>query len=112
MSWWLRKPQQVNYAEDSDEEEDLETGLVFDSPLTSPGRPHQSASVSPRVLLQPDQPDIEETLKVVHDKLINLPVRDDEEEVGAEHPLEQPPEGADDVTRRAGEDEVDEVDEV
>ena len=83
MSWWLRKPSQVNYAEDS-EEEDLETGLVFDSPLTSPGRPHQSASVSPRVLLQPDPPLTEEVLEEVTNKLSELNNQIDPLEIGEE----------------------------
>ena len=63
---------QPNYVELS-EEEDLEEGLVFDSPLTSPGRPHQSASVSPKVLLQPDPPTTEELLTGVNKKITNLP---------------------------------------
>ena len=66
----------VNYEEVS-EEEDLEEGLVFDSPLTSPKRPHQSASVSPRVLLQPDPPTTEDLLAEVSKSLVELP----EEEV-------------------------------
>ena len=62
----------VNYIEDS-EEEDLESGLNFDSPLTSPRRPHQSPSVSPRALLQPDPPPTEEVLEKVQDKLAAFP---------------------------------------
>ena len=51
-----RRAARVNYNEES-EEEDLEAGLNFsglnvvDSPLTSPGRPAQSPSISPRALL-------------------------------------------------------------
>ena len=67
----------VNYVEDS-EEEDLETGLNFDSPLTSPRRPHQSPSVSPRALLQPDPPTTEDVLEVVVTKLTDLPESEDE----------------------------------
>ena len=69
MSWLnrLRNPPQVNYNEES-EEEDLETGLNFASPLTSPGRPHQSPSVSPLALLQPE-PVVDEVLKKVNDEL-------------------------------------------
>ena len=78
MSWWLRKPAEVNYAEVS-EEEDLEEGLVFDSPLTSPTRPHQSPSVSPRRLLQPDPPPTPEALQVVTDKLKDLAHSSDED---------------------------------
>lgn len=62
----------VNYNENS-EEEDLETGLNFDSPLTSPGRPAQSPSVSPRALLIPDPPLTEEVLQEVQNKLADLP---------------------------------------
>ena len=80
MSWWLRKPSQVNYNEESDEE-DLEEGLVFDSPLTSPGRPHQSASVSPKVLLQPDPPLTEEVLQGVQSRLSALHLPPEEVEV-------------------------------
>ena len=68
----------INYVEDSIEEEDLETGLNFDSPLTSPRRPHQSPSVSPRALLQPDPPTTEDVLEVVITKLTDLPEGEDE----------------------------------
>ena len=67
----------VNYVEQSDEE-DLESGLQFDSPLTSPGRPAQSPSISPRALLIPDPPLIEEVLEAVEKKLSSLPENDDE----------------------------------
>ena len=65
----------VNYAELS-EEEDLESGLNFDSPLTSPGRPAQSPSVSPRALLIPDPPTTEEVLVKVNEKLSDFPVEE------------------------------------
>ena len=79
-----RNQPRVNYVEES--EEDLEEGLIFDSPLTSPQRPHQSASVSPRVLLQPDPPLVEEVLEQVNNKLADslqnsLRLEDDEEVV-------------------------------
>ena len=71
-----RRADRVNYAEYS-EEEDFESELNFDSPLTSPGRPAQSPSVSPRALLIPDPPLTEEVLQQVQSKLSDLP----EEEV-------------------------------
>ena len=70
----------VNYVES--DEEDLESGLNFDSPLTSPRRPHQSPSISPRALLQPDPPLPEEVLAIVGEKLSDLPDDDLEEEEG------------------------------
>ena len=73
-----RGVERVNYAENS-EEEDLEEGLVFDSPLTSPTRPHQSPSVSPRRLLQPDPPTTPEALQSVTDKLKDLTHSSDED---------------------------------
>ena len=78
----------VNYAEVSDEE-DLQEGLIFDSPLTSPQRPAQSPSASPRALLIPDPPLTEEVLQKVQDKLTELP----EEEVVEGHIVGQPEEG-------------------
>ena len=85
MSWLnrLRNPPEVpvNYIELSDEE-DLESGLVFDSPLTSPQRPHQSPSVSPRALLQPDPPLVEEVVEQVTKRLSVLP--DDEDDLKEE----------------------------
>ena len=86
MSWldWTRNRRNlptINYAEDS-EEEDLEEGLNFDSPLTSPRRPHQSPSVSPRALLQPDPPPTEEVLNSVQIKLEELPVKSEEVDEG------------------------------
>ena len=67
-----RSQPRPNYVELSDEE-DLESGLNFDSPLTSPGRPAQSPSVSPRALLIPDPLDTSEVLDQVQEKLSNLP---------------------------------------
>jgi hypothetical protein len=54
MSWFnrLRNPPAVNYNEES-EEEDLEEGLNFDSPLTSPPRPVHSREGSPQPLAHP-----------------------------------------------------------
>ena len=72
---WPGRPKrdipQVNYTESSSEE-DYEEGLNFNSPLQSPRRPHQSSSASPRALLQPDPPPIDEVLQQVNVKLENL----------------------------------------
>ena len=72
----------VNYVEVSDE--DLESGLNFDShsPLTSPRRPHQSPSISPRALLQPDPPPVDQVLEEAQQHLQNLPA-------AAEEPLDE-----------------------
>ena len=43
--------------------------------LVSPRRPHQSASASPRALLVPDPPPVEEVLNNVEQRLRNLPTR-------------------------------------
>ena len=43
--------------------------------LVSPNRPHQSASASPRALLRPDPPPVEEVLEEVGQQLRNLPNR-------------------------------------
>ena len=44
--------------------------------LVSPSRPHQSASASPRALLRPDPPPVEEVLGQVNQRLRNLPTRE------------------------------------
>ena len=81
---WPGRPKrdipQVNYTESSSEE-DYEEGLNFNSPLQSPRRPHQSASASPRALLQPDPLPVDEVLQQVNDKLENLKDTSDSEEV-------------------------------
>ena len=43
--------------------------------LVSPNRPHQSASASPRALLRPDPPPVEEVLGRVNERLRTLPNR-------------------------------------
>ena len=44
--------------------------------LVSPNRPHQSASASPRALLRPDPPQVEEVLDQVGQRLRQLPNRE------------------------------------
>ena len=44
--------------------------------LVSPHRPHQSPSASPRALLRPDPPAVEEVLQEVQQQLRNLPSRE------------------------------------
>ena len=51
-------------------EEELDPGN-----LVSPNRPHQSPSASPRALLRPDPPPVEEVLAGVQQQLRNLPNR-------------------------------------
>ena len=45
--------------------------------LVSPNRPHQSASASPRALLRPDPPPVEEVLQEVNQQLRHLPSREE-----------------------------------
>ena len=87
MSWVNRLRNSLptpNYAETDTEEEDLEEGLVFDSPLTSPGRPAQSPSVSPRNLLQPDPPEGQDLEDQINKKLSDLTVDEDEEVIAGQ----------------------------
>ena len=73
MSWFdrLRNKDAVNYNEDS--EEDLEEGLVFDSPLTSPTRPCQTRAGSPQILAHPTLGDnVDEDLDQVRQTLRNI----------------------------------------
>ena len=41
--------------------------------MVSPGRPHQSPSASPSVLLVPDPPPVDEVLQQVGQELLDLP---------------------------------------
>ena len=59
-----------------------EEGESYESPeeddpnaLVSPNRPRQSPSASPRALLRPDPPPVEEVLQEVGQQLRNLPNR-------------------------------------
>ena len=45
--------------------------------LVSPNRPHQSPSASPRALLRPDPPSVDEVLANVNQQLRTLPNRDE-----------------------------------
>ena len=61
---------EVNYAESSESEEDLEEGLDFDSPLTSPQRPLPTQEGSPVLLAVPTLNDnVDEELKAVSREL-------------------------------------------
>ena len=66
----------INPAQSSEEENNYESadedGL---NNLVSPNRPHQSPSASPRALLRPDPPAVEEVLEEVSQQLNNLPNR-------------------------------------
>ena len=60
----------------SDEEDYHSSDEVADPGLVSPRRPHQSPTASPRALLRPDPPPVEEVLANVDRELSNLPARD------------------------------------
>ena len=64
-------------------EQSSEEELNYESPnepdaneLVSPNRPHQSASASPRALLRPDPPPVEEVLQQATRRLQELPSRE------------------------------------
>ena len=57
----------------SDSEEDNYESPVDEDNLVSPNRPHQSPSASPRALLRPDPPQVEEVLEGARNNLRNLP---------------------------------------
>ena len=65
-------------------EQSSEEELNYESPsngpdlneLVSPNRPHQSASASPRALLRPDPPPVEEILQQATRRLQELPSRE------------------------------------
>ena len=62
----------------SEEEHNFESPSNEADPneLVSPNRPHQSASASPRALLRPDPPPVEEVLEQATRRLQNLPNRE------------------------------------
>ena len=67
----------INLVESSDDSYDSPAGgEVDENPLVSPHRPHQSPTASPRALLIPDPPPIDEVLEGVNRQLRNLPDRD------------------------------------
>ena len=57
------------------DEEEYNSTEEDPSQLVSPRRPAQSPSVSPRVLLRPDPPTVEEVLDLAGRQLRNLPAR-------------------------------------
>ena len=60
----------------SEEENGYESPLEHDpNELVSPHRPHQSASASPRALLRPDPPPVDQVLADAGRRLRNLPDR-------------------------------------
>ena len=65
-----------NLPADSDEENYQSTEENDPNNLVSPRRPHQSPTASPRALLRPDPPPVDEILASVDDRLQNLPARD------------------------------------
>ena len=71
--WRNYLPIPINPAQSS--EEDNYESTEEPDPLVSPRRPHQSPTASPRALLQPDPPAVEEVLEGARDYLRNLPNR-------------------------------------
>ena len=71
--WRNYLPIPINPAQSS-EEENYESTEEPDQ-LVSPRRPHQSPTASPRALLQPDPPAVEEVLAGASNYLRNLPNR-------------------------------------
>ena len=76
-NWNLNLP--VNQLpSDSEEENNYESPPEEDpNVLVSPHRPHQSPSASPRALLRPDPPPVEEVLQEVGQQLRALPTREE-----------------------------------
>ena len=68
----------VNNVSSEDEEQNHYQSADEHDPnnLVSPNRPHQSPSASPRALLRPDPPRVEEVLQEVEQQLRHLPSRD------------------------------------
>ena len=69
-----------NRLSDEDEYNSADSDL---EQLVSPRRPAQSPSVSPRRLLQPDPPQVEEVLEVAGNRLSDLPERRRRQEAAA-----------------------------
>ena len=69
----------VNQVPSEDESDNFESPPENADPneLVSPGRPHQSPSASPRALLRPDPPPVEEVLQEVQQQLRDLPTREE-----------------------------------
>ena len=66
----------INQANSSDEDEQNNYESADENELVSPNRPHQSPSASPRALLRPDPPRVEEVLQEVEQQLRHLPSRE------------------------------------
>ena len=68
----------INEQSSEDEQNNYESADEHDpNNLISPNRPHQSPSASPRALLRPDPPRVEEVLAEVTQNLRNLPNREE-----------------------------------
>ena len=68
----------INQIPSSDEDNNYESADNDDhdpNQLVSPNRPHQSPTASPRALLRPDPPRVEEVLEEVQQQLNRLPNR-------------------------------------
>ena len=72
-NWNLNLP--VNHVSSDEDEANYESPTEDPGNLVSPNRPHQSPSASPRALLRPDPPPVEEVLNDVQHQLRQLPNR-------------------------------------
>ena len=73
-NWSIGLP--VNQVPSGSDEDDYESPVDEDpNNLVSPRRPHQSPSASPRALLRPDPPPVDEVLVGVEQRLRTLPNR-------------------------------------
>ena len=73
-NWSIGLP--VNQVPSGSDEDDYESPVDEDpNDLVSPRRPHQSPSASPRALLRPDPPPVDEVLVGVEQRLRTLPNR-------------------------------------
>ena len=67
----------VNHQSSEDEQNNYESADDDLNQLVSPNRPHQSPSASPRALLRPDPPTVDEVLQGVNQQLRVLPSREE-----------------------------------
>ena len=70
----------INHQSSEDEQNNYESADDDLNHLVSPNRPHQSPSASPRALLRPDPPTVDEVLAGVEQRLHRLPTREERAE--------------------------------
>ena len=66
----------INHQDSEDEQNNYESADDDPEQLVSPHRPHQSPTASPRALLRPDPPRVDEVLEEVQQQLSGLPNRE------------------------------------